>query len=473
MFSQRSRRVSNVYKSIHPEAAIRDVRFVLKDDALLALIRVRTDQTFAPGLVEEAGLTPISDVTHEGSRLIVAHIKHTPEDTIKALGCKADTLALVPPEVKKGFNPWVWRGITSFVGQSLQLASSFTTVGSKADKNAVFTFASLNLLANVSNIVFGSQKKEDPHQLRLLESSVNDQARAAGATGELPATEDKRTNLHQDVDPKRSLGEKAYDTLQKISVTGGEIGLRTVGSAALAFPMNRWKTGFQTLKHTGSIGETFHAMKNPTASTFRVGLVMLTGKFVSLLSKEPDPYNPAPQSTFDRIREKVTFRASSLIEGGAAAYMMHDRYANQKIQVFGKQYRDHFGGLGNAVFIGGYGIRLTAPYGSRQVKMRELYAHSADALAQVPREKIPDALARTALMLDTHFGEKSAGIDTLYTEIATRLKSYHGIDVTKPNTSEVEPAEAPTADRAPSTQVSAIADHAALHDQPALAQAAR
>lgn len=468
--------MSNVYKSTHPEAAIRDVRFVLKDDALLALIRVRGGQTLPSGLLEEAGLSLISDVTHEGSRLIVAHITHTPDETIKTLGCKTDTLALVPPEVKKGFNPWLWRGITSFVGQSLQLASSFTAVGSKADKNAIFTFASLNLLANVSNIVFGSQKKEDPHQLRLLESSVNDQARAAGATGELPATEDKRTRLHNDVDPKRSLGEKAYDTLQKISVTGGEIGLRTLGSAALAFPMKQWGDGARTLRRTGSIGETFHAMKNPTTSTFRVGLVMLTGKFVSLLSKEPDPYNPAPQSTFDRIREKVTFRASSLIEGGAALYMRNDRLKNHKIRVFGKEYRDHFGGRGNEVFIVGYGIRLLAPYGSREVKMRELYAHSADALAKVPRENMPDALARTALMLDEHFGAKSVGLDTLYTEIASRLKSYHGIDVTKPNSShapEVKPAQPPIADRAPTTQVSAIADHAALRAQPALALAAR
>ena len=458
--------VPEIYKNRQNTGAIRDVRFAVQDGVSLAFVRLRPDMEPADGWLKDAALTPVSDVSHDGARLVIARLGLTASDTLKALANKGEALAL-PVQEAKGFNPWLWRGITSFVGQSLQLLSSYKSVDPKTgkatsqDNNAIFTFAALNIVANITNIVFGSQKKEDTHQLHMLESKVNDSAKAAGASGALPDPKEKRVSLHKDIDPSRTIGQKTYDMLQKISITGGEIGLRTLGSFGLAFPMNRWHEGFSTLRQTGSIAKTYHTMRVPDKATFAVGLTMLTGKFVSLLSKEPDPYNPKPQGLIDRMREKVTFPASSVIEGGAAGYMMYDRFANKRIKLGNTIYRDHFGGVGNGVFIGGYGIRFAAPYGSREVKLRELYAHSADALAHVPTDKISEQLAHTVLMLDEHFKDKSPGVEVLYSELATRLKTYHGIDVVKPTPpAEHAPTHSvPIAEKAPDTRVQTVSQH--------------
>ena len=364
-------------------------------------------------------VTPNTDST-----LLVTRGPASPQDILAMLNAHGEALA-PPTPIKKSFNPWAWRGITSIVGQSLQIASSVKGNGSAADRNAVFGFAALNLTANFINILFGAQKKSDPHQLRALKEQANEQLEPYVATGSLPdpnfivsTRNGKATTEH---------GTGAF--LQKHSVSFGEIGLRTLGSISLSFPVARWKSAFSILRETGSISNAFKTMRNPNPVTFGAGLVMILGKLTSMAATEPDPYNPEPPTMLDRFRQKIAFRLSSVIDGGASAWMAHDRINTQKIKLGGKEMPDYFGAAGNAVFFGGYGIRLAAPYGTREVNMPELYAHVAEGLAKTSATDLPALTAQMAAQLKQHFHDKPVSVGEIYSALAHELSSKHHIAI--------------------------------------------
>lgn len=379
-------------------------------------------------LTSEGGQEIVSDTKMGDHALIVTRSGKTCDEFLAAAKNHGDDFQV--PVVEKKFNAWKWRGITSIVGQTLQLLSSFTTVktkpGRSGDNWAIGGFAVSNLVANITNITVGSQKKSDPHQLHLLKEEFNKKLAPYLPQGEtLPGTEEKRAELREA--PKQTGKEKVKAAIRKYSVSGGEIGLRVFGSASLAFPFTQFGDAAKTLKTSGSLKEAFNAAKNnDNPVTYKVGKIMLLGKFVSFLSKEPDPYNPKPPSIIDKIREKATFRASSIIEGIAAGIMMVDRY-KKNVKLGSKQYRDWFGVVGNAVFIGGYVVRLFAKYGSLEVNMKELSAHLSDCLAKAPREKLPELVAQTAIDLKHHFKEKAPDLSTLYLDLANDLKFHHNI----------------------------------------------
>lgn len=90
--------------------------------------------------------------------------------------------------------------------------------------------------------------------------------------------------------------------------------------------------------------------------------------------------------------------------------------------------RDYPGAIGNAVFVGGYGIRLAAPYGARQVQIPELAAHMADSLATLPPEKIPGQLAEMSRHLARHFeGNQNVSLAQIYTQTTKELARQHHI----------------------------------------------
>lgn len=373
----------------------------------------------------------VSD-THgdDGSRFVVCRGKASSREVLDALAQHGEALAMPAPE-KKGFNPWMWRGMLSIIGQSLQLTSSFLNKTNASDRAAIYGFAGLNMTANAFNIIFGSQKKDDPYQLRELKSQFNDQiAPLVEDASKLPGVEDHCAARRQAA--KKTAGAQTYETLQKYSVSGGEIGLRTLGAASLAFPVTSWGKAWRTLSETKSIGKAFGAVRNSNPVTFYAGLATLAGKFTSMAAKEPDPFNPQPASGWDKFRENIAFRLSSVIEGVAAGFMTVDRFRKQKITVNGKTMPDYPGGVGNGVFVGGYIIRFTAPYGSLEVDMPELYAHISDGLAQVPREHLPRLLAETAESLAEHFKAKKISFADIYGAIAEDMEKQHGIRIEAP-----------------------------------------
>lgn len=338
----------------------------------------------------------------------------------EALKARGDDFQLQPKQKKSLKDPWVWRGISSFAGQSLTLYSGLTNKAKDpADKAGLVGFASANIVANISNIVFGQQKKKDPHQLRYLKERINEQlADRFTADAPLLSPDENRSSQRQEEDT-RSAGRKFYEMAQKYSVSGGEIGLRIFGATSLSFPISQW-ANFSTALDKRSL--TPLANTNPV--TYKAGLITLLGKFVSLVSKEADPYNPKPPSLLDKFREKGAFRLSSVIEGAAAAWMTADMWKQG----------DRVGAAGNLIFVGGYMIRLLAPFGERAVDMKELNAHITDSIAGMPREQLPQTLADIASDLHRHFNKdkkpgKGPTIGQLYADLAADLQKHHGIDL--------------------------------------------
>jgi hypothetical protein len=414
----------------------------------------------------------VAQTSTEGKRVMVVHSAHAPNEFLGYLAQLGETLQHPSPE-KKPFNPWAWRGYTSLLGQSLQIISSYATIGNKSDSRAVFGFASLNILANAINILFGSQEKHDPHHLRVLKQTLNDRLAPLGTVAPLPDSDDHR--LSRRPQEAATLGSRLGDWLEKYSVSFGEIMLRTLGAISLAFPITQWKGAAATYKDTKSWRQAFAASKNTNPATFLVGLATLAGKFVSFLSSEPDPYNPKPPGLLRQFREKITFRLSSLIEGGAAAYMGYDRMKHQRVRIAGKEHPDYYGGLGNAVFIGGYVVRFSAPYGSRIVDMRELYAHVSDSLALLPRAQLPDALLDAAVYLQQHFKDaplnkkQPTDLPSIYQGLCDDLAKAHHIRLDAPMHVPASPTSAVAASPSPKPHITEAHAHSKLKEAPELA----
>jgi len=447
-----------------PSASIGYVEFTSNQPEGLMLLMVKLSKDPAPIRqllnVPELKRTILSEtVTPEGT-LIISRGPQSSQEMIKHLATHHEVLE--EKVEKKKFNPWKWRGYSSFLGQSLQLVSGFK---SGSDRSALMGFASLNLVANVINIVFGAQEKDDPHQLRQLKTSINQQLAPLVDAQKLPDPENKLANTYADTTTqKKNLSSRTYDFISKYSVSVGEILLRTLGSVSLAFPVTQWATAFRTFKKTNSASQTYGALRTANPVTYGVGLLMLLGKFTSFASKEPDPFNPEPPGMIRQFREKIAFRLSSIIEGGAATWMAHDCFKNRTIDIGGKQRPDYFGGAGNIVFIGGYGVRLAAPYGTREVNMKELYAHAATALAAAPREHLPNLLAQTAVSLKQHFHDKPIETATIYQELSRRIEQHrpHFIDEKHQSTPQDAMAKIPTSHTSETPNSSVIGDGRSL-----------
>ena len=354
-------------------------------------------------------------------------------------------------EKGKAFNPWFWRGATSILGQSLQIVSSLTTykpqnVGPdghaliKPD-GAIFGFAALNLMANACNMKFGSQHKPDVHQLRYLKEEFNRQWQPyAVENRNFPVVEGNA--LLQREPERQTLGQQVYGFFREQSVTLGEVGLRMLGTISLIAPITKWPAAFEYIIQ-GNLGKALEIGINPEKSTLAVGATMMVGKVSGLIAKEEDPYNPKPPSASDQFRQKIAFKLSSVIEGGAATYMMWDRAANKRTFLghegdmnapgFNAQKdlrRDWAGAAGNLAFVDGYIMRYFAKVGSLDVDMKELCAHISDGLATLPKEMIPDALAATSMGLKLHFHDKKdITASGIYDAVAEDLQHQHVIDV--------------------------------------------
>ncbi len=427
-----------IYQNTAAAGKVASVEFTAESGVSQAFIRVpSTAAEEVRGWLGDPALKQqvISETTSDGETLIVTRSAEPAQHLLQALLQHGESLA-VPPPAKKPFNPWAWRGVTSMVGQGLQLASSIQTKGATiSERSAIALFATLNMGANLINFFFGGQEKDDPHQLRLLKNRFNAKFAPYAANDGMPDPED--TILSHRPSPKETLGQTSYRLLRAYSVSFGEIGLRTLASLSLAFPITHWRDAAQHFMKgetlAGRFKNFYTTAKCHHPATFIVGLMMLTGKFVSFASKEPDPYNPTPPSWLDIFREKVTFRLSSVIEGAAATYMAYDRFKNKKIHIGGTEHPDYYGGFGNVVFVGGYGVRLMAPYGSREVNMPELYAHVASGLAQVPSDKRAELTAQAAQEIYEHFKTLPADkknpmtIGTIYEKLQAELETYHQI----------------------------------------------
>ncbi|TAE83398.1 MAG: hypothetical protein EAY76_01620 [Alphaproteobacteria bacterium] len=407
----------------------------------------------------------IHNVSHEdGTHLLILQSSLTPDALKNSLNNAGCTLA-EPGAGKEEFHPWKWRGFSSFLGQSLQIASSFSSQTTLADRQSIFGFAILNIAASTINIMFGDQHKEDKHRLNYIKQNINDALTPyVENPNELPDLKCNSLDARKAEMQEPTLQEKLYETARHYSVTVGEVALRTLGSASLVFPVKKLGEAIPLIQKGDFLG-AFNAAKNDNPISIQAGIMMLTGKFLSMTAKEPDPYNPQPASILDQFRENVAFKASSIVEFGASSYMMADRmnwveteerkkntdsYREQlqkdpnttpeingpklvTIKPLGKNGpefdRDFLGGAGHGVFNAGYVVRLGAPFGSLEVDMKHVYAYVSDALMHVPEEQLPKVLLATAAGLKDHFSDSNISMIEIYTGIVEDLRNHHQIDI--------------------------------------------
>ena len=412
---------------------------------------------------------------------------------------------------------WAIRGMLSTAGQTLVLISGLKSAKNGTDRGATIGFATVNLLANAINILFGAQKKQDKHQLRYLEEQINAQiAPLAKDASALPSVGAEKGNGTGD------------SWISKHSVTVSEVGLRTLGSLSLIAPITGWGKAFSNWRGGMSLAETFSKARSQNKVTYYAGMFSLAGKFFTVAASEPDPYNPAPMTKWRAAREKWMFRLSSISEATAGAWMSYDAFTQQKIAkplrtravespaladpayfntinsslikrarpytrlddaaaqetrqrlvdmegallvngvsskpianiryfwdarntankprlvelpqfpqiraeletVYKKSSArmhernwmpNYYGGIGNALFDVGYVARWLSPYGTREVDMAALYAHTAKAIATLPEENRAPMLEKISKDLAAHFSAKGIEAATISAAITKAM----------------------------------------------------
>jgi hypothetical protein len=114
---------------------------------------------------------------------------------------------------------------------------------------------------------------------------------------------------------------------------------------------------------------------------------------------------------------------------GAGLMVAKNAFENHTVG-FGKDLKpmkDWAGTIGGGLFSAGYGIRLFAKFGEKQMNMEELHAHISDSLAKVPPEELPQLMADSAASLTEHFKDKGLEFGKVYNQIMTDMYRYHHI----------------------------------------------
>lgn len=490
-----------IYKNTKPGSSIGSVEFAKASDGstytfyhLKQSADVGKTRSWLEGALSQKILseTPMGNET-----ILVANGNADSASVLQTL--KNEDTSLSKAVDKKKMDPWKLRGWASMIGQPLQLASGY--LNNKFDAGTV-GFASLNIVANVINIIFGAQKKTDTHHLRYVKGQLNEKIGAYLPEGtDLPDINDSRLQL-RDANEHGKKGNKAYDFMKRNSVTFGEIGLRYLGSIFLAFPLTKanaegkqsfahWKSSAGQLMD-GQVKAAYKGVVTADKANLYAGMAYIGGKTLAFMSKVPDPYgnHKKKHSAMDTFREQVVFRLSSTIEAVAAMVISLDRLnlvsLNKKPKMKngqvvmeegkvvmeavkreisldkiikkvknppqwlknleGRKSRDWLGGIGGLLFTAGLVVRIFAPFGVREVNMKELDAHASDSLALVPKDKLPQALAETTAHIQDHFKTRKIEFSTLYTQLADDLQRQHSINVCGKAAADMQTAQTPEAE---------------------------
>ena len=431
-----------LYKNTAPDAAIASVEFTPVSDGNFTFFEVSSPDKAAEVkkwvTSPDIGQEIVAETLVNGKPMLVTHGDKPKEDMLKSLEAHGDKLQLHVS--KKPFNFWFWRGVLSMTGHPMQFVSGWTSKNGK--DFSVVMFAVLNLTANLVNIVFGAQKSEDKNRLHLIKNQINDElgSHLTFDDGNTIPVDETRATARKDPPQPKSMGQKFHDFMQRNSVTLGEVGLRYLGGISLVAPLGRWKKGFNLAAEEKSIAKFFSHIKNPDQKTYRAGTFWLAGKTLAFFAKTPDPYKPGAKSSIEEFREKYLFQLSTVTEMMGSSYLAIDRFKNTKRRIIlgGKEYQDYLGGIGGLLFSTAFAMRLSAPYGVKELNMEEVYAHAADTLAKTPPDKLPQLMADTASTLKENLKDKDVEFGQIYTKMMTDLYRYHHIALTNLGT---EPEE--------------------------------
>jgi hypothetical protein len=398
-----------------------------------------TSKDVGQEIIAETKIHKANDMV-EDRTVIVTHGDKTDQELKDILEAKGDKLEL-KVDKKPLMDFWTVRSLISVVGQSLQMVSSYFRVTENKATGAwerrgidgsIMTFAVLNMVANASNFIFGSEKKPDDAHLDFLKKRFNQKIESHLAPGEQPVDPNTERMKEREIPEPPGLGTRAWEFMRENSVRIGEIGLRFAAAMALVIPMNKGRDTFggwrELIKGIFS-GNGIKAIseglnKNPLQ--LAAGSLYLTGKTVALFTKIPDAYEKKKHTMLDTLREDYVFQVGSITEAIAGGLVALNAYKS-KIDLGGGPVRDWAGTIGGGLFSTGYLIRLGAKFGEKQMNMKELQAHVTDNLAKVTPAQLPQLLAESAAALKDHFKDKNLDYGQLYTQMMSDLYRYHHI----------------------------------------------
>jgi hypothetical protein len=369
------------------------------------------------------GQTIISEAMVDGKPVVITRDNGSATDFLATL--KSQGMVLNPQHYRKAIDPWVIRGHVSNAGQVLQLYSSLAKKQLKPD---LLAFSALSLTANYVNITFGSEKEKDPHRLFHVKQELHKLFSQNGTNSfPLPGLEDRSyADERLDLNPPPALSptKMINNFVERNSVRFGEIGLRLVGVTGMVFPFDRFGKMASTLKTEG-MGQALKVGLNPNRVRLYGGLTYFIGKSTSLFAKTPDPYNPAPKSGLDEIREKYLFKACSVVEASAASIVAAGAFTGD----FGKSKvdsSDYIGGAGAAILAAGLLGRVKAPFGEKTLDIEEVFAYAEGAIAKSSGSNMPWLISETAALLKNKIGEPATFGD-IYTRLMVDL--YHRYNI--------------------------------------------
>lgn len=364
----------------------------------------------------------VDEIQGDGQLILITRDNHSLADFHNVL--RSEGIILESPLIEKKIDPWVVRGHVSNAGQALQLYSSIAKGNLKPD---LLAFSALSLTANYINIAFGSEKEKDDHRLLHIKRELHSLFACNGISG-LPEPKlgdhrmaDDRYSPELPLSPKKRI----HGFVARNSVRFGEVGLRLVGLVGMIFPVDRWGTMSVHLKE-GAIGKAMSAGLNPNQARRYGGIIYFAGKFASLFSKTPDPYNPAPRGKLDVFREKYLFKASSVVEAGAASIVAAGAFTGDFHKGAKIDRSDYIGGAGASVLAAGLAGRTLAPFGEKILDAEEVFAYTENIIAKSPHEKIPGLIGKAALLLSKELGG-SKSVGDIYTRLTEDLYQFHNL----------------------------------------------
>jgi hypothetical protein len=395
----------------------------------------------AKTLLQSVGQTIVTQSIAKGQIVLVTQglDKTTLLSTLSAQGQSFEA----PPKEKQGLlqflkkEGWKLRGGSSVVGQSLTLFSAARSLpttkilaGERVPKfdPATGAFAVLNLAANFINWIFGGQKEEDKFGLQKFDNLIADEINRYQPGTEHHVSVDEVRKVSYMTKQERIEHDKERSPLgmlQKNSVRLGEVGLRTAGSIFLMFDYTKLPAAARELT-SGKFKSAFTTAKT-SGNLFIAGCGMVIGKILGLFAETYDPNNP-PKDYWSELRQKVFWTASSWTEMFSQGFLAYDRFANRKLIMGDKVMTDYAGGFGNILLtVPPYPTRLVLPYGEKVLDVDEIQARLLDELPKLPKEKIPEVVARVSVQMHEHMGEKSPGFAKLYSNVMEKLEKHHHI----------------------------------------------
>jgi hypothetical protein len=385
----------------------------------------------------EVGQHRIAETVLDGQPVIVTQGNHSPRELLHLLKQRGEVLNT--HQSKEPFNWWQLRGKLGISGQLMQLTSSFLQVEKavvhspspggtwvrKGFSVDIGIFAILNLIANFGNMFYGAQKEPDTKRLHYVKALVNEQLSPHLPSNETALSiDDNRTALRRQAVPNMHIVDQFNGFAHRHSVRFFELGLRYVAALALVIPFRRenLSKGWNLLT-AGEPMAAYKAVRN-TKLLEMAGLGYIFGKTIAWFSKVRDPYDDAPHSWVDRFREDWLFTTGSIIESAAGVAIATQAFKNKTI-AFGssngamKPHRDWLGVTGGAMFAIAYIARLFAKFGTKNIDVNEVIAHTSDTLVKTPSEQLPQRTAEIAATLTDHFADKKIS----YGEIYSRLRN--------------------------------------------------